>query len=189
MTTVDGVECDPLNSQAPEQHQDSDNDPAWDAIKSLIGTVKGPRDWASRHDHYLYGNLTRETDYMSDITTHHDGHGVNESIIISRFDEGPGSAPHAYSCSIATVHNNLRYMAAQIQFQKVPVNDPDSTPGVTEIAILAIVLDRLISLQGSESGCRDNFIAITHIEHAISALKDMEDKRAAREVDGREIVV
>lgn len=28
---------------------------AWDVLESLIGTIDGPPDWASEHDHYLYG--------------------------------------------------------------------------------------------------------------------------------------
>jgi len=28
---------------------------AWEAIKTLIGTIDGPSDWASEHDHYIYG--------------------------------------------------------------------------------------------------------------------------------------
>jgi hypothetical protein len=28
---------------------------AWEVLESLIGTVEAPSDWASQHDHYLYG--------------------------------------------------------------------------------------------------------------------------------------
>lgn len=28
---------------------------AWDVLDELSGTVDGPNDWASEHDHYLYG--------------------------------------------------------------------------------------------------------------------------------------
>jgi len=28
---------------------------AWDVLEKLIGTVDGPQDWSSQHDHYLYG--------------------------------------------------------------------------------------------------------------------------------------
>jgi hypothetical protein len=28
---------------------------AWDVLESLIGTINAPPDWASEHDHYLYG--------------------------------------------------------------------------------------------------------------------------------------
>lgn len=32
---------------------------AWDVLESLIGTIDGPTDWASQHDHYLYGTPKR----------------------------------------------------------------------------------------------------------------------------------
>jgi len=28
---------------------------AWDVLEKLAGTVTAPSDWASEHDHYLYG--------------------------------------------------------------------------------------------------------------------------------------
>ncbi len=28
---------------------------AWDALRSLTGTVEAPVDWSTEHDHYLYG--------------------------------------------------------------------------------------------------------------------------------------
>jgi hypothetical protein len=32
---------------------------AWDVMESLIGSVDAPEDWASEHDHYLYGTPKR----------------------------------------------------------------------------------------------------------------------------------
>jgi len=37
----------------------STEESAWDILESLIGTVEGPEDWASEHDHYLYGTPKR----------------------------------------------------------------------------------------------------------------------------------
>jgi len=33
---------------------------AWDVLESLAGTVEAPHDWASEHDHYLYGAPKRD---------------------------------------------------------------------------------------------------------------------------------
>lgn len=47
---------------------------AWDVIESLIGTVEAPPDWASEHDHYLYGTPKRgettpsETEQIDRVT-------------------------------------------------------------------------------------------------------------------------
>ncbi len=35
---------------------------AWDVLDSLAGSVDAPADWASQHDHYLYGNPKRQTE-------------------------------------------------------------------------------------------------------------------------------
>lgn len=32
----------------------------WDILESLIGSIEGPSDWASQHDHYLYGTPRRK---------------------------------------------------------------------------------------------------------------------------------
>ena len=33
----------------------------WDVLESLVGSIDGPPDWASEHDHYLYGTPKRGT--------------------------------------------------------------------------------------------------------------------------------
>ncbi len=32
---------------------------AWDVLEALAGTLDAPPDWASEHDHYLYGTPKR----------------------------------------------------------------------------------------------------------------------------------
>jgi len=33
---------------------------AWDLLETLTGTIEAPPDWASEHDHYLYGTPKRK---------------------------------------------------------------------------------------------------------------------------------
>ena len=33
---------------------------AWDVLESLTGVIEAPTDWASEHDHYLYGTPKRQ---------------------------------------------------------------------------------------------------------------------------------
>ena len=35
--------------------QTASSEDAWDVLERLAGTVTAPPDWASEHDHYLYG--------------------------------------------------------------------------------------------------------------------------------------
>ncbi len=34
---------------------------AWDVLERLAGTVDGPPDWVSEHDHYLYGTVKHQS--------------------------------------------------------------------------------------------------------------------------------
>ncbi len=35
---------------------------AWDVLDELTGSIEAPADWASEHDHYLYGTPKRNRD-------------------------------------------------------------------------------------------------------------------------------
>ncbi len=35
---------------------------AWDVLEGLAGTVEAPHDWASEHDHYLYGTPKHQSE-------------------------------------------------------------------------------------------------------------------------------
>lgn len=45
-----------LTIESTPTHEDN----AWDALESLAGTVDAPSDWATEHDHYLYGTPKRQ---------------------------------------------------------------------------------------------------------------------------------
>lgn len=115
---------------------------------------------------------------MRDITDHHDGHGLNESILITADDPGPGGASHNYVAAIDGVP------VATIQFQEGPRNEPGSHPGITEAALLAILIDHLRSFQAGPYACRENAIQITHLEETLHWTKARADARAKRGVLG-----
>lgn len=112
------------------------------------------------------------------IDSHHDGHGLNESIQITADGPGPGGASHLYTFSIGPD------TVAEVQFQKGPRNVPESEPGVTEGAVLAMVIDRLKSFQEGEFKSRENAIALTHLETAVLWMKERVNARARRGVLG-----
>ncbi|MDP9375230.1 MAG: hypothetical protein M3Q65_22820 [Chloroflexota bacterium] len=39
----------------PVVPEDTDAGDAWDVLDALSASVEAPADWASQHDHYLYG--------------------------------------------------------------------------------------------------------------------------------------
>ena len=47
------------SNREPEQPAHADSERGWDFLTSLIGSVEAPADWATEHDHYLYGSPRR----------------------------------------------------------------------------------------------------------------------------------
>jgi hypothetical protein len=116
---------------------------------------------------------------LRQITLHHDGHGLNESLRIEADEIGPGGASHEYSVTIDGRE------VASIQFQKGPRGLEDSTPGCTEAVLLAILIDRLQHFQRGPFPSRENAIQITKLEESLMWARRRADERAARGVLGK----
>lgn len=69
-------------------------------------------------------------------------------------------------------------------FQRGARKDPYSTPGATNEDLLEIVRDRLIGFQNGEFSCRENELALTHIEEALMWLNRRVEERISRKVLG-----
>jgi len=117
------------------------------------------------------------------ITTHHDGHGLNEQILILPDEPGPGGASHSYEFRYL-LPDGLESRVGLLQFQKGPRNVKGSTPGLTANAVLAAVVHHLRGFQEGDYRNRQTACAITHIEEAIHWIKDRADERAKRGVLG-----
>lgn len=68
----------------------------------------------------------------------------------------------------------------EIVFQRGARKDPYSTPGATNEDLLEIVRDRLIGFQNGEFSCRENALALTHIEEALMWLNRRVEDRISR---------
>lgn len=115
---------------------------------------------------------------MRTIDDHHDGHGLNESIFIVADEPDQGGASHRYELAINGE------LVAKISFQKGPRNVDGSTPGVTEAAIVAVLIDRLRGFQAGPYSCRENAIQLTKLEEVLHWTKARADARAKRGVLG-----
>jgi hypothetical protein len=115
---------------------------------------------------------------MRTITTHHDGHGLTESITIQADDAGPGGASHLYSAVIDGEE------VASIQYQRGPRNEEGSVPGVLDSVLLAIVADRMAAFQAGPFSSRENALVLTKVQEAMHWLKHRADERARRGVLG-----
>lgn len=123
---------------------------------------------------------------MREIKTHHDGHGLNEAIQIVANEPGPGGAAHRYFVwyNRATGEQKNYVHLFDVDFQCGPRNEAGSTAGVTDIALLAIVRDRLEAFQAGEYACAENDRALDAVRQAMVWMKERADNRAARGVLG-----
>ena len=116
------------------------------------------------------------------ITHHHDGHGLNDSIVINCDDRDPknGNASHNYAAMIGDEPESLL-----ATFQHGPRDEKGSKGGITDAALLAVVLDRYEGFQSGDYACRENAIVITKLQEALHWMKHRADARAARGVLGK----
>lgn len=120
---------------------------------------------------------------MRTIDIHHDGHRLNESIILNADAPDQSGASHSYTAYIEQP-NKDGWQVASIQFQKGPRNVDGSTPGMTEASLLAILIDRLRGFQAGPYSCRENAIQLTHLEECLHWTQARADERARRGVLG-----
>jgi len=120
------------------------------------------------------------------IVTHHDGHGLNESIIITANEAGPGGASHEYKAFTDGGGGYMRSLA-YIQFQKGPRNVEGSIPGITTVALLAILIDHLQGFQSGAFPTKEGACAITHLQEAEHWLRARAWDRANRGVLGQNV--
>jgi hypothetical protein len=120
------------------------------------------------------------------LNEHHDGHGLNESIVIKTDAPDQSGAAHLYEAHIEQPEID-GWQVARIQFQKGPRNVPGSLAGMTEASLLAILIDRLRGFQSGPYSCRENAIQLTKLEEVLHWTKARADARAKRGVLGQNI--
>lgn len=117
--------------------------------------------------------------------TDYKGSLANDGLDIRVMDEpGAGGANHQYA--ISTPHDpahNGGGVFCEIDFQNGLVPEV-GVNGVTEQALLAVVLDRLRAFQSGPFSSRENAIAITNIEQGLMWLRQRTRNREERGVEG-----
>ena len=116
---------------------------------------------------------------MRTLTDHKLG-SLNEKLEITVFDEpGNGGACHYYA-----ITNLARtWSTTKIEFQDGPIKEV-GVNGISGEALLAIVIDRLRSFQTGPFACRENAIALTHLETSLMWLQKRTHDRISRGVEG-----
>lgn len=118
---------------------------------------------------------------MSREITSHKVNGLNEVIKIKTIDEpGPGGANHEYGVFVG---DHDRGPILVIKFQNGPLKETIPN-GLSNEALLAIVEDRLKSFQAGPFACRENALALTHLQTARMWLQERTRDRMSRDVEG-----
>jgi hypothetical protein len=121
--------------------------------------------------------------------TNHKVNGLNEAITITVMDEpGPGGANHIYVVRAGVkprVRDGSSYYADEqtIQFQNGPIGEV-GVNGISGEALMAILEDRLKSFQAGPYACRENALALTHLQEAMHWLHHRTRERMQRGVEG-----
>lgn len=132
---------------------------------------------------------------MRTITDHIvEGDSANHQLTIEVTDEpGQGGACHRYEItgfdnesnpsrfnSSGYSHSGARLV---IMFHNGPIQEA-GVNGITQEALLAIIIDRLRSFQAGQFSCRENAIALTHCEEALMWMQRRTVARIKRGVEG-----
>lgn len=141
--------------------------------------------------------------------TDHKVNGLNEALAITVMDApGSGGANHHYMLTLADWTRNPDgsnpHHVWDIQFQNGPIQGPEDFNGITNEALLAVLIDRMRGFQGmlphQQRGpdplgidvrpdpapyrSRENACALTHLEEALMWLQKRTRDRMARGVEG-----
>lgn len=115
---------------------------------------------------------------------------ANEQLRIFVVDEpGAGGANHRYELTgfAADRNDSSKYLAPvgalTILFQNGTIPE-NGVNGVTQEALLAVVIDRLRSFQAGPFACRENALALTKLEEAMHWLQHRTRSRIDRGVEG-----
>lgn len=119
--------------------------------------------------------------------TSHKVNGLNDAIGIGVLDEpGQGNACHKYAMFIPNDAHNQELnssLTQYITFQNGPIKEAGIN-GFSNEALLAIVEDRLKGFQSGPHACRENALALTHLQESMHWLHHRTRERMHRGVEG-----
>ena len=117
---------------------------------------------------------------MRELTDHVvEGDSVNHQLVIEVMDQpGAGGAYHEYE-----IRKPDSAICCRVSFQNGPIKEA-GVNGVTQEALLAIVIDRLRAFQAGPFACDTNAAALTHCQLALQELQMRTRERMARGVEG-----
>jgi hypothetical protein len=124
--------------------------------------------------------------------------GLNEALdVIVQDEPGPGGANHLYAIFLKPP-SRPEQVCAVLEFQNGPIATPQDMNGITNEALLAVLIDRMRGFQFAHGddcrfdvnkrgafACRENACALTHLEEAMMWLQKRTRERMQRGVEGK----
>lgn len=129
--------------------------------------------------------------------TDHKVNGLNEAIEITAMDApGAGGSNHVYRLALFKDGHSID-QDTTIVFQNGPIKTPDDINGLSNEALLAVLIDRMRGFQFKRKdtgdfnpnslgpfACRENAVALVRLEEALMWLQKRTSDRIARGVEG-----
>jgi len=106
----------------------------------------------------------------------------NKHVVVR--DAQEVSEHHYYIIGKAGGHEILKEEFGFVDFQDGPIQEV-GVNGCQNEDLIAIVIDRLRYFQAGKFSCRENAIALTHLEDALHWLEHRTRERAKRGVEGK----
>jgi len=123
---------------------------------------------------------------MHEVTSHK-SNACNEAITIiaDARDEQYGNASHVYKVRFQPKHGDPQ--GCDIEFQRGPIKEV-GVNGVTNEALLAILIDRMDGFQSGAFACEDNREVLACLLNAMRWLQERTRARVARGVEGTNVI-
>lgn len=96
---------------------------------------------------------------------------------------GPGGASHEYLVTVHSPAEDKALEPLQLSFQNGALL-VSGVNGLTDEALLAVLIDRLEGFQSDKYACRENDKALTHMQEAMHWLQHRAREREFRGVEG-----
>lgn len=118
------------------------------------------------------------------------GDELNERLVIhcDKRDDKNGNTSHLYQVGFYETPEEFEngQVVAEIRFQHGARGEPGSQVGVTDAALVSVLLDRYRGFQsGKGSACRENAVVITKLEEALMWMQKRTQDRMRRGVLGK----
>jgi hypothetical protein len=123
---------------------------------------------------------------MREVKAHKGINKLNDMLIC---EVGDDPAPLEKGGGHASYHFFYRFYnesqkLASLKFHAGPLGEGVPPGGVSNEALLAVVIDRLRAFQKGAFSCRESALALTHLETALLWLRERARERKERGVEG-----